>query len=85
MITSVSSSLQHGDKVSFLCKCSFLEIYNEQIFDLLDTAAVPLMLREDIKRGTFVDGLVEHTVANASEAYNVGLELETQSKFPPLL
>ncbi|CAI8053814.1 Kinesin-like protein KIF15 [Geodia barretti] len=28
-----------GDLVEFLCKCSFLEIYNEQVFDLLDPAS----------------------------------------------
>ncbi len=25
--------------VEFLCKCSFLEIYNEQVYDLLDNAS----------------------------------------------
>ena len=48
---------------TFLCKCSFIEIYNEQIYDLLD--------REDIKKGVFVDGAVEKFVTSAVEAYQV--------------
>uniref|UniRef100_W5UAD6 Kinesin-like protein KIF15-A n=1 Tax=Ictalurus punctatus TaxID=7998 RepID=W5UAD6_ICTPU len=56
---------------SFLCKCSFIEIYNEQVFDLLDSASASLFLREDIKKGVFVEGAVEKYVASAAEAYQV--------------
>jgi kinesin family protein 15 len=62
---------QLGDKVEFLCQCSFLEIYNEQIFDLLDPTSTGLQLREDIKRGVFVDGLLEKPVSSARDVYNV--------------
>ncbi|XP_061552601.1 kinesin-like protein KIF15 isoform X2 [Phycodurus eques] len=56
---------------SFLCKCSFIEIYNEQIFDLLDTASASLFVRENIKKGVFVEGAVEKFVNSAGEAYQV--------------
>ncbi|MCJ8731080.1 hypothetical protein PDJAM_G00191800 [Pangasius djambal] len=56
---------------SFLCKCSFIEIYNEQVFDLLDSASASLFLREDIKKGVFVEGAVEKYAASAAEAYQV--------------
>ncbi|XP_047668229.1 kinesin-like protein KIF15-A isoform X3 [Tachysurus fulvidraco] len=56
---------------NFLCKCSFIEIYNEQIFDLLDSASASLFLREDIKKGVFVEGAVEKYAASAAEAYQV--------------
>ncbi|XP_076841780.1 kinesin-like protein KIF15 isoform X2 [Brachyhypopomus gauderio] len=56
---------------SFLCKCSFIEIYNEQIFDLLDSASASLFLREDIKKGVFVEGAVEKFASSAAEAYQV--------------
>ncbi|XP_026194642.1 kinesin-like protein KIF15-A [Anabas testudineus] len=56
---------------SFLCKCSFIEIYNEQIYDLLDTASASLFLRENIKKGMFVEGAVEKFVNSAAEAYQV--------------
>ncbi|XP_028392417.1 kinesin-like protein KIF15 isoform X2 [Dendronephthya gigantea] len=60
-----------GDKVEFLCQCSFLEIYNEQIFDLLDPTSTGLQLREDIKRGVFVDGMLEKPVSSARDVYDV--------------
>uniref|UniRef100_A0A8C0F8I3 Kinesin family member 15 n=1 Tax=Bubo bubo TaxID=30461 RepID=A0A8C0F8I3_BUBBB len=60
-----------GNGKSFLCKCSFIEIYNEQIFDLLDSASAGLLLREHIKKGVFVDGAVEQVLSSAAEAYQV--------------
>ncbi|XP_046843442.1 kinesin-like protein KIF15 isoform X2 [Xenia sp. Carnegie-2017] len=62
---------KNGDKVEFLCQCSFLEIYNEQVFDLLDLTSTGLQLREDIKKGVFVDGLMEKPVSSARDVYNV--------------
>ncbi|XP_062473156.1 kinesin-like protein KIF15 [Pezoporus occidentalis] len=58
-----------GNGKSFLCKCSFIEIYNEQIFDLLDSASAGLLLREHINKGVFVDGAVEQVLSSAAEAY----------------
>uniref|UniRef100_A0A8I3NU78 Kinesin-like protein KIF15 n=1 Tax=Canis lupus familiaris TaxID=9615 RepID=A0A8I3NU78_CANLF len=60
-----------GAGKSFLCKCSFIEIYNEQIYDLLDSASAGLYLREHIKKGVFVVGAVEQAVTSAAEAYQV--------------
>ncbi|EMP31598.1 Kinesin-like protein KIF15 [Chelonia mydas] len=62
---------QAGTGKSFLCKCSFIEIYNEQIFDLLDSASAGLFLREHIKKGVFVVGAVEQVLTSAAEAYQV--------------
>ena len=64
-------SPQYGELVEFLCKCSFLEIYNEQVFDLLDSASSGLHLRENMKHGVYVDGLTESSVQSAKEAYQV--------------
>ncbi|KAM3871379.1 kinesin-like protein KIF15 [Diretmus argenteus] len=60
-----------GKSKTFLCKCSFIEIYNEQIYDLLDSASASLFLRENIKKGVFVEGAVEKFVTSAAEAYQV--------------
>ncbi|XP_071068113.1 kinesin-like protein KIF15 isoform X3 [Dasypus novemcinctus] len=60
-----------GAGKSFLCKCSFIEIYNEQIYDLLDSASAGLYLREHIKKGVFVVGAVEQVVTSAAEVYQV--------------
>lgn len=63
--------LKSGQSKSFLCKSSFIEIYNEQIYDLLDTASANLFIRENIKKGVFVEGAVEKYVNSAAEAYQV--------------
>lgn len=51
-----------GSELSFLIKCSYLEIYNEQIMDLLEPASINLHVREDIKKGVYVEGLQEDVV-----------------------
>ena len=70
------SDLQKGTRKQFLCKCSFLEIYQEQVFDLLDPTSSNLQLRESMKKGVFVDGLMEHVVTSPSEAYQVGVTVD---------
>jgi hypothetical protein len=46
-------------------RCSYLEIYNENIYDLLSKKKdQTLLLREDIKKGTYVQGLTEEIVEN---------------------
>ena len=47
----------NGSALLFLVKCSFLEIYNEQIMDLLEPQSVSLNIREDINKGVYVEGL----------------------------
>ncbi|KAK9830576.1 hypothetical protein WJX81_000359 [Elliptochloris bilobata] len=51
-----------------LCRCSFLEIYNEAIADLLAPGAAPLAVREDLRRGVYVEGLCEEVVSSVEEA-----------------
>jgi len=56
--------------VQYTCRCSFFEILNERVFDLLDAAGgeVDLQVRENQRRGVFVDGLSESCVASAADA-----------------
>ena len=64
-------------KSEYLVKCSFLEIYQENINDLLDPAPRNLQLREDMKKGVYVEGLIEETVKSAMETYellNIGAQ-----------
>ncbi|PKA57479.1 Kinesin-like protein KIN12B [Apostasia shenzhenica] len=54
---------KNSDKhLSFQCRCSFLEIYNEQITDLLCPSQGNLQIREDVRTGVFVDFLTEEHV-----------------------
>ncbi|KAL4335216.1 hypothetical protein GQ457_07G042920 [Hibiscus cannabinus] len=55
------------EKLRFTCKCSFLEIYNEQILDLLDPSSTNLQIREDMKKGVYVENLKEMEVTSARD------------------
>lgn len=57
----------NGSALQFLVKCSYLEIYNEQIMDLLEPQSINLNLREDISKGVYVEGLVEETVSSLQD------------------
>lgn len=48
--------------VHFIIRCSFLEIYNEQIIDLLNKANNNLQLREDTRKGVYVEGITEELI-----------------------
>eukprot|EP00887_Chlorella_sp_A99_P004608 scaffold4.g4608.t1 len=64
---------RHAEPVAV--RVSYYEVYNEQIYDLLDDAGggplgarVPLRLKEDAEGRVFVAGLSEAEVASAEEA-----------------
>ncbi|KAL4281224.1 hypothetical protein GQ457_03G001460 [Hibiscus cannabinus] len=59
--------IRREEKLNYNCKCSFLEIYNEQITDLLDPSATNLLLREDVKKGVYVENLTEFEVQTVSD------------------
>ncbi|XP_055889549.1 kinesin-like protein KIF15 isoform X2 [Biomphalaria glabrata] len=67
----IAHQQDHGSKKQFLCRCSFLEIYQEQIIDLLDTASQGIRLRENMNKGVFVDGLIEQVICNSRDAYQL--------------
>ncbi|KAG6785287.1 hypothetical protein POTOM_011017 [Populus tomentosa] len=55
--------IKHTDKqLKYQCRCSFLEIYNEQITDLLDPGQRNLQIREDMQTGVYVENLREEYV-----------------------
>ncbi|KAG5398445.1 hypothetical protein IGI04_020259 [Brassica rapa subsp. trilocularis] len=58
---------RRDEKLRFSCKCSFLEIYNEQITDLLEPSSTNLQLREDLGKGVYVENLVEHNVRTVND------------------
>ncbi|XP_062187071.1 LOW QUALITY PROTEIN: kinesin-like protein KIN-12E [Phragmites australis] len=55
------------DNLKYICKCSFLEIYNEQITDLLEPSSTNLQIREDIKKGVYVENLMECYVSSVKD------------------
>ncbi|KAF8392699.1 hypothetical protein HHK36_023048 [Tetracentron sinense] len=62
------------EKLNYSCKCSFLEIYNEQITDLLEPSSTNLQLREDIKKGVYVENLVEYEVNTVNDVIKLLLQ-----------
>ena len=54
-----------------MIRSSYLQIYNENISDLLKTDRTSLSIREDKRRGVFVEGLSEWAVRSPAEIYNL--------------
>ena len=58
--------IEEGEGVAdanYVITCSYYEIYNEQLFDLLDhNEKKKLSIREDIKKGVFIEGLCEENI-----------------------
>jgi kinesin family protein 3/17 len=52
-------------------RASYLQIYNEIISDLLKPERTNLSIREDKKRGVFVEGLSEWVVRSPAEIYGM--------------
>ncbi|KAJ3674302.1 hypothetical protein LUZ60_004918 [Juncus effusus] len=65
MLFSEIEKRQEGSKqkqINYQCRCSFLEIYNEQINDLLDPTQRDLQIREDTINGIHVENLTDEYV-----------------------
>lgn len=58
-------------RMRFLVRASYLQIYNESISDLLKPERYNLSIREDKKRGVFVEGLSEWVVRTPAEIYGL--------------
>ncbi|KAJ1402313.1 P-loop containing nucleoside triphosphate hydrolase protein, partial [Ochromonadaceae sp. CCMP2298] len=58
-------------RMRFLVRASYLQIYNEQISDLLKPERSNLTIREDKRRGVYVEGLSEWVVRSPAEIYGL--------------
>ncbi|XP_042475979.1 kinesin-like protein KIN-12C isoform X2 [Macadamia integrifolia] len=65
---------RRDEKLKYSCKCSFLEIYNEQITDLLEPSSTNLQLREDLKKGVYVENLTEHEATTVRDVVELLLQ-----------
>jgi kinesin family protein 3/17 len=54
-----------------MVRASYLQIYNENISDLLKTDRAFLQIREDKRKGVFVEGLSEWAVRTPSEIFSL--------------
>lgn len=55
----------------YLVRASYLQIYNEVISDLLRADRTNLVVREDRRRGVYVDGLSEWVVRSPAEVFQL--------------
>lgn len=60
---------QEQGKIKFTVTASYLELYKEEITDLLGPADAPtLQLREDVHSGVYVEGLTERQILNGASS-----------------
>lgn len=60
-----------NSRTTFMVRAAYLQIYNETVSDLLRTDRTGLQIREDRKRGVFVEGLSEWAVRSPNEIYSL--------------
>ncbi|XP_027368604.1 kinesin-like protein KIN-12F [Abrus precatorius] len=53
-----------GKQFNYQCRCSFLEIYNEQVGDLLDPTQRNLQMKDDSKNALYIENLTEEYVTS---------------------
>ncbi len=72
MMEYVFAAIQMApEEVEFTVKCSFLEIYNEKLQDLLDPNKSNLLIREDKEKGIWVEDMTEKNIINEEEMLSV--------------
>lgn len=54
-----------------MIKITFVEIYNEKIIDLLSDDLISLNIREDLKKGVFLENVTEEVVNHSNEAMEI--------------
>lgn len=69
LFASINREMRRCEGLEFLVKCSFIEIYNEQVIDLLSATQTPLSIREDLKLGVYVENLTELAATSAPDTY----------------
>jgi kinesin family protein 15 len=63
--------IERTEDRSYLCRASYYEIYNEFVYDLLDPISPCCLVREDMTKGVYVDGLTEENVHSAEHTYEL--------------
>ncbi|GAB4823550.1 hypothetical protein N2152v2_010596 [Parachlorella kessleri] len=70
-LTEVFRLVERSPKKEFLIRMSMMEIYNEVLNDLLNPSKTNLKLREDPRRGFYVEGITEETLLSCDHALSV--------------
>jgi len=70
-INSIFENIKSNTQREFLLRVSYMEIYNEVINDLLRSEGGNLAIREDPKKGIFIEGLKEEIVVSPEHVLHV--------------
>jgi len=70
IINTLKHKAKQDTTMEYILKCSYIEIYQEQLVDLLNTQAEGLKLREDI-RGVHIENLSEEVVESEEDLEEV--------------
>ncbi|OIW20876.1 hypothetical protein TanjilG_24954 [Lupinus angustifolius] len=70
-VKDVFEKMERMSDREFLIRVSYMEIYNEEINDLLTVENQKLQIHESLERGVFVAGLREEVVNNAEQVLNL--------------
>ncbi|KAL1821454.1 hypothetical protein DCAR_0417866 [Daucus carota subsp. sativus] len=63
--------ISEDKQINYQCRCSFLEIYNDQIGDLLDPTQRNLKIKDDTKTGFYVENLTEEYVGSYEDVTQI--------------
>ncbi|KAK1272768.1 Kinesin-like protein KIN12A [Acorus gramineus] len=77
-----AQNISEEKQVNYQCRCSFLEIYNEQVSDLLDSTQRNLQIRDDVKNGFYVENLNEEYVTNLEDVTQILIKVSRISGYP---
>ena len=73
------NNINNNENENYILRASYLQIYNEYINDLLIPERKNLNIREDKKRGIYIDNLSEWVVRSSSDIYTL-LEKGTENR-----
>ncbi|CAI9773401.1 unnamed protein product [Fraxinus pennsylvanica] len=69
-----------GKQINYQCRCSFLEIYNEKIGDLLDPTQRNLEIKDDAKYGFYIENLTEEYITSYEDVIQILIKGLTNRK-----
>ncbi|KAK3146806.1 hypothetical protein QOZ80_3BG0272310 [Eleusine coracana subsp. coracana] len=73
LFTRIQSSQESSPEkqISYQCRCSFLEVHNEQINDLLEPSQRDLQIRENAGNGIHVENLTDEYVSTVEDVNQI--------------
>ena len=72
MVRNVFNRIQTADDaIEFEVKVSMVEIYNEKVKDLLNPIKDNLQIRQDKKKGIYLQDVTERYIAEDNEVYEI--------------